>query len=133
NLYGQGTQNNYLPTTTASWGPRFGTPGFETVVNTQGETVPYRAYPNHFQEFFQQGKVFQNGVNIASGDAEDNFIVGINTTDQVGVVPNSSFDRYNVQVGGNKTLNNGLKVGGTMSYVRSFQRNTTMGNGGSVF
>ena len=133
NEYGQGTQNNYLPTTTASWGPRFGTPGYETVVNTQGETVPYRAFPNHFQEFFQTGKIFQTGINIASGNMDNNYVLGVNTTNQEGVVPNSGFDRYSVQVGGNKTLNNGIKVGGTMTYVKSIQNNTTSGNGGSAF
>lgn len=133
NDYGQGTQNNYLPTTTASWGPRFGTPGFDTVVNTQGETVPYRAFPNHFQEFFQTGKIFQNGVNISSGNMDNNYVLGINTTNQEGIVPNSGFDRYSVQVGGNKKLNNGIKVGGTITYVKSLQKNTTSGNGGSAF
>ncbi|KEO73640.1 SusC/RagA family TonB-linked outer membrane protein [Anditalea andensis] len=129
--YGQGTQSNYVPTVSPSWGPRFGTPGFETVENLQGEIVPYRAYPNHFDQFFQQGRIYQNGVSIASGNIDDNFIVSMNTTNQEGIIPNSRFDRYNVQVGGNKLLNNGVKVGGTVTYVKSFQRNSTSGNAGS--
>lgn len=129
--YGQGTQNNFVPNTTASWGPRFGTPGFDTVTNLQGEEVPYRAFPNHFAQFFQQGRIIQNGVSIASGNFDDNYLVSVNTTNQEGIIPNSSFDRYNVQVGGNKLLNNGIKIGGTMTYVKSFQTNSTAGNGGS--
>jgi TonB-linked SusC/RagA family outer membrane protein len=132
NDYGQGTQNAFVPTSTASWGPRFGTPGFETVVNTQNETVPYQAYPSHFDEFFQNGRIFQNGVSIASGDMDNNYILSLNTTDQTGIIPNTSFGRYNVQVGGNKKLSNGVKVGGTMTYVKSKQEAGTAGNGGSA-
>ncbi|SMD41879.1 TonB-linked outer membrane protein, SusC/RagA family [Aquiflexum balticum DSM 16537] len=132
NDYGQGTQNNFVPTTTASWGPRFGTPGFDTVVNTQGETVPYRAFPNHFREFFQTGRIFQNGINIASGNADENYVLNLSSTNQEGIIPNTGFDRYSVQVGGNKKLQNGVKVGGTMTYVKSKQRAGTAGNGGSA-
>jgi len=129
--YGQGIQNNFVPTATQSWGPRFGTPGFETVTNVQGEEVPYRAFPNHFDQFFQQGTIYQNGVSIASGDGQNNYIVSVNSTNQQGIIPNSQFDRYNVAVGGNRVLNNGVKIGGTMTYVKTFQRNSTAGNGGS--
>ncbi|WP_373521779.1 SusC/RagA family TonB-linked outer membrane protein [Aquiflexum sp.] len=132
NDYGQGTQNNFVPTSTASWGPRFGTPGFDTVVNSQGETVPYRAFPNHFQEFFQTGRIFQNGINIASGNINENYVLNMNTTNQEGIIPNTGFDRYSVQVGGNKKLQNGVQVGGTMTYVKSKQRAGTAGNGGSA-
>ncbi len=132
NDYGQGTTNNYVSTSTASWGPRFGTPGFETVVNTQGEEVPYRLYPNHFDLFFNQGRIWQNGVTLASGSENDNYILGINTTNQEGIVPNTGFDRYNVQLGGNKKLNNGVQIGGNITYVKTKQRNGTAGNGGSA-
>jgi TonB-linked SusC/RagA family outer membrane protein len=132
NEYGQGTQNNYVPTTTASWGPRFGTPGFETVTNTQGEVVPYQVYPNPFEEFFQTGTILQNGVSLASGNIDDNYIVSVNNMMQTGIIPNSKFNRTNVSIGGNRKLTNGVKVGGTLTYVKSQQRNTTMGNGGSA-
>jgi TonB-linked SusC/RagA family outer membrane protein len=132
NDFGQGTQNAFVPTTTASWGPKFGTPGFDSVVNVQGETVPYQAYPSHFDQFFQRGQILQNGVSIASGNMDNNYILSLNTTDQTGIIPNTSFGRYNVQVGGNKKLTNGLKVGGTMTYVKSKQEAGTSGNGGSA-
>jgi TonB-dependent SusC/RagA subfamily outer membrane receptor len=132
NDYGQGTQGNYVPTSTASWGPRFGTPGFDEVQNSQGEMVPYRAFPNHFDQFFQKGRILQNGVNIASGNMDENFVLAINSTNQEGIIPNSGFDRYSVQVGGNKKLQNGIKIGGTMTYVKSLMDNSTSGNGGSA-
>ncbi|MCH7411373.1 SusC/RagA family TonB-linked outer membrane protein [Belliella sp. DSM 111904] len=133
NQYGQGTQNDFNNTSTGSWGPAFGTPGFETVETSFGTTVPYQAFPNNIRDFYQQGKIIQNGVSVASGDRDDNFIVSMNTTMQEGIIPNSSFDRYSVQVGGNKKLNNGVKVSGNVTYVRSESQNTIVGNGGSAF
>lgn len=133
NQYGQGTQNNYVNNSTASWGPAFGTPGFETVQNFRGETVPYRAYPNNIRDFYKTGTMFQNALNIAGGDQNNNFAATISSTIQNGVVRESDFDRHSVQVGGNSKLKNGIKLGGTITYVKSAQKNTLMGNGGSAF
>lgn len=132
NDFGQGTQNNFVPTSTNSWGPRFGTPGFETVTNLQGAVVPYQAFPSHFEEFYQTGTILQNGVSLASGTQDENYTVSLNNMMQTGIIPNSKFNRTNVSIGGNKKLQNGIKTGGSISYVKSQQRNTTMGNGGSA-
>ncbi|MFD2037315.1 SusC/RagA family TonB-linked outer membrane protein [Belliella marina] len=133
NQYGQGTQNDFNNTSTGSWGPAFGTPGFETVETSFGTTVPYQAFPDNIRDFYQQGVIIQNGVSVASGDRDDNFIVSINSSLQEGIIPNSSFDRTSVQIGGNKKLNNGVKVSGNVTYVKSQSRNTLTGNGGSAF
>jgi hypothetical protein len=132
NEYGQGTLNDYVPTTSFSWGPKFGTPGFDTVIDRYGNEVPYKAFPNHFGQFFQRGRIFQNGISIASGNIDENYVLALNSTNQDGIIPNSGFDRYSVQVGGNKKLMNGVRVGGNITYVKSLQDNTTMGNGGSA-
>ncbi|MDR6193376.1 SusC/RagA family TonB-linked outer membrane protein [Siphonobacter sp. SORGH_AS_0500] len=133
NRYGQGTQNNYVNNSTASWGPAFGTPGFDNVQTAWGETVPYQAYPNNVRDFYQTGTMFQNSLNIAGGDQDNNFAATISSTIQDGVVRRSGFDRHSVQVGGNSKLKNGVKLGGTITYVKSAQTGTIMGNGGSAF
>ncbi len=133
NRYGQGTQNNYVNNSTNSWGPAFGTPGFETVVTPQGETVPYQAYPNNIRDFYKTGTIFQNALNIAGGDQNNNFAATISSTIQNGIVRHSGFDRHSVQVGGNSKLKNGIKLGGTITYVKTVQKGTPMGNGGSAF
>jgi TonB-dependent SusC/RagA subfamily outer membrane receptor len=125
NDYGQGTQNNFVPTSSASWGPRFGTPGFETVTNLQGVVVPYQAFNSPFEEFYKTGTIMQNGVSLASGSQDENYVVSINNMMQTGIIPNSKFNRTNVSIGGNKKLQNGIKVGGSMTYVKTQQRNTT--------
>ncbi|MDX5420681.1 MAG: SusC/RagA family TonB-linked outer membrane protein [Hymenobacteraceae bacterium] len=133
NDYGQGTQNNYVNNTTASWGPKFGTPGFETVTTPWGATVPYQAYKNNVKDFYQTGQILQNSLNIAGGNQDQNFAASLSSTVQEGIVRESGFDRHSVQVGGNSKLKNGIKLGGTATYVKTYQKNATMGNGGSAF
>ncbi|RRB02202.1 SusC/RagA family TonB-linked outer membrane protein [Larkinella rosea] len=132
NDYGQGTQNNFINTSGNSWGPKFG--GSLTQVTTlQGNTVPYQAYPDNVKNFYDQGSVWQNSFNIASGDERRNYILAVGNTLQKGIVPNSKFDRTNVQVGGESKLQNGLKLSSTVTYVKTAQNGTPVGNGGSAF
>ncbi|RYF72661.1 MAG: SusC/RagA family TonB-linked outer membrane protein, partial [Cytophagaceae bacterium] len=132
NDYGQGTQNNFVNNTANSWGPKFGG-ALTQVTNTQNQVVPYQAYPNNVKDFFRQGGILQNSVNIASGDERRNFILAIGNTLQHGVIPNTKFNRTNVQVGGESRLNNGIKINGTVTYVQTVQNGVPGGNGGSAF
>lgn len=94
--------------------------------------MPYRAYPNNVSGFFNQGKIFQNGATITSGDKDKNVSLSISNTSQDGIVPNSSYTRNSVQLGGNTKLDNGLRVGSSITYVQSTQGGGTSGNGGSA-
>ncbi|MFC5412661.1 SusC/RagA family TonB-linked outer membrane protein [Larkinella bovis] len=132
NDYGQGTQNNFVNTSGNSWGPKFG--GSLTEVTTlQGTKVPYQAYPNNITDFYNQGSVWQNSFNIASGDERRNYILAVGNTLQKGIVPNTKFDRTNIQVGGESKLQNGLKLSSTVTYVKTAQNGIPVGNGGSAF
>jgi TonB-linked SusC/RagA family outer membrane protein len=132
NDYGQGTQNNFNNTSTNSWGPKFG--GALTQVTTlQNETVPYQAYPNNVKDFYRQGSILQNSFNIASGDEKRNFILAVGNTLQKGIIPNTKFNRTNIQVGGESKLNNGFKINGNVTYVQTVQNGIPGGNGGSAF
>jgi TonB-linked SusC/RagA family outer membrane protein len=131
NTYGQGTNNDFLNTSGNSWGPAFG--GALTEVTTlQGATVPYQAYANNVKDFFKTGKVVQNGLNIASGNADNNVALSISTTLQDGVIPNSTFDRNSFSFGGNSKMTNGLLIGSNLTYVNTKQTGNPQGNGGSA-
>ena len=129
--YGQGANNLFTPTSNNSWGPAFA--DVTSVTNTQLQTVPYQAYPNNVRDFYKQGSILQNSVNIASGDATRNYVIAIGNTLQNGVVQNSKFNRTNVQLGGESRLQNGLKISGTGTYVQTVQRGIPGGNGASAF
>ena len=131
NLYGQGANNLFNPTSTNSWGPAF--TDVTSVTNTQGQAVPYQAYPNNVRDFYKQGTLIQNSVNIASGDQTRNYIIAIGNTLQNGIIQNSKFNRTNVQLGGESKLQNGLRISGTGTYVQTVQRGIPGGNGASAF
>lgn len=145
NLYGQGSQNLYINTSSNSWGPRFGLdsyPGITSVnvvdgqpvvTTTQGEQVPYQAYPDNIEDFYQTGRIIQNTVSVASGDENNSFVFSAGSTNQKGIVRNSELNRYNVSIGGSSNLNNGLIVDGKVNYAQNNQVGTVQGNGGSAF
>ena len=132
NDYGQGANNLFNSTSTNSWGPPFAG-GPTSVTNTQGNTVPYQAYPNNVKDFYRQGMILQNSVNIASGDANRNYILAIGNTLQNGVVQNSKFNRTNVQLGGETRLQNGLRISAQGNYVQTVSVGIPGGNGASAF
>lgn len=130
--YGQGSQNIYNNQSTLSWGPKFGS--VPTVIQGgTGKEVPYQAYPNSMKDFFNTGSFYQNSLNLAGGDENNNFNAGVSSTIQKGIVPESKYNRHTVNVGGNSKLKNGIKLGGTLTYGKTNQRGATMGNGGSAF
>ncbi len=98
NEYGQGTNNLFVNNTTNSWGPAFAG-GPTSVTNLQGQSRPYQAYPDNVRNFFRQGSIFQNAVNIAGGDVNRNFSLAIGNTTQKGITELSRFNRTNVQLG----------------------------------
>jgi len=131
NQYGQGVNNDFNNTSSNSWGPAFGG-SLQNVVRIQGDTVPYQAYPNNVSDFYKTGKIFQNGVNIASGNKDKNVSMSISNTTQDGIIPGTSYKRNSIQLGGTTKLDNGLKVGASATYVQSIQTGITQGNGGSA-
>lgn len=133
NQYGQGINNDFNNGSSNSWGPAFGAPGSPTTVTTlQGATVPYIAYPDNVSGFFRKGRIFQNGVNVASGDKDKNISLSISNTTQDGIIPGTTYTRNSIQFGGNTKLDNGLRVGSSITYVASTQTGITSGNGGSA-
>ncbi|MBD2700999.1 SusC/RagA family TonB-linked outer membrane protein [Spirosoma sp. BT702] len=132
NEYGQGTNNLFVNNVTTSWGPAFAG-GPTSVTNLQGQARPYQAYPNNVQDFYKQGSIFQNAVNIAGGDVNRNFSIAIGNSTQKGITDLSKFNRTNVQIGGESRLNNGLKISATGTYVQTVQAGSIIGNGGSAF
>ncbi|GAB3835010.1 SusC/RagA family TonB-linked outer membrane protein [Hymenobacter jeollabukensis] len=141
--YGQGTQGVNITTgglgnvntgSRASWGPRYGTT--PTLANglllTDGSTLPYRAYDN-IRDFYRQGRIFTNGVNVAGGNADQNVAFNVTNTDQTGIVESSELNRTNAQLGGNIKLVNKLRVGGSVNFIQTNQKGPLIGNGGSAF
>jgi TonB-linked SusC/RagA family outer membrane protein len=141
NTYGQGS-NFVWSNANGSWGPAFGSAGneFMDVTNAWKDTYlkaypdmdpkqPYQAYPNNVSGLFRTGTVFDNSVNVMSYNDKGNFSTTVSRLDQEGYIPNSEFDRNSFSVGGNQKLDNGITIGGNISFSRSVQDGPFFGAG----
>ena len=145
NDYGQGTGGVLVTTngdvntgTVNSWGPRFGTApttanGIGGLKQADGTPIPYQLYSNNIRDFYSTGRILSNGVNIAGGNKDQNFNLNINNTNQTGITEFSTLKRTSVQLGGNTTLLNKLKAGGSVNMILSNQLGAPVGNGSSAF
>ncbi|HXO75545.1 MAG TPA: TonB-dependent receptor plug domain-containing protein, partial [Puia sp.] len=94
NQYGQGTNGIYNPTSSSSWGPKFGsTPTVANGLLVGGQAVPYQPYPNNINDFFQTGNISDNSLVINGGDAKSNFTASGGFLKQNGILPNTMVQR----------------------------------------
>jgi len=135
NTYGQGTNFQYS-NSNGSWGAAFGTrdsiptyPSYLAVFPEMGKNIAYRAYPNNVKDLFRTGSITDLSANIMHYTDGGNFSTTVSRTTQDGIIPFSKFDRTSFSVGGNQKLDNGLTVGGTLSYSRSDQNGPFFGAG----
>ncbi|AEE50029.1 SusC/RagA family TonB-linked outer membrane protein [Haliscomenobacter hydrossis] len=134
NTYGTGTGFVYAASN-GSWGAPFknavayptidSTPIWATYANAfptlRGTKYPYRAYPNNVKDFFETGVVAENSLTISGGTNKSSLIATISKMDQTGYIPNSSFKRFNLSLGGNTTLDNGLIISSNLAFTNSQQ------------
>lgn len=133
NQYGQGTNGVYNPTSSSSWGPKFGsTPTVANGLIVNGQTVPYQAYPNNINDFWQTGTISDNSLVINGGDAKSNFTASGGFLKQNGILPNTMVQRSDVKFGGNTIFRNKIKVGGSVTFTNTLQTGILGGNGSSA-
>src|SRR6202000_938446 len=94
NQYGQGSTGIYNPASGNSWGPKFGaTPTVANGLLVGGTPVPYQAYPDNINDFFQTGNISDNSLLITGGDAKQNFSISGGYLAQNGILPNTNLKR----------------------------------------
>lgn len=144
NDYGQGTGGvnttangggNILTGSSASWGPRFGTA--PTPANglqlADQSLLPYQPYPNSIQDFYKTGTLWTNGLQLAGNTGTSNFSLNINSTTQKGITESSKLQRTNIQLGGGTTLQNKIRLTGSVNFSQTDALAPQTGNGGSAF
>lgn len=130
NTYGNGADFVYS-NANGSWGARFDSrdsipvwpaylAAFPELFPSSGN-IKYQAQPNNVKELFQTGTVIENSISIAGGDSKNSISATASALNQDGYIPNSSFDRYSISVGGSSKLTNGFNVGGNLAYTKSDQ------------
>jgi TonB-linked SusC/RagA family outer membrane protein len=144
NDYGQGTgevnttasgAGNIFTGNVNSWGPRFGTTPTRAngLLLANGDLLPYQAYPNNIRNFFRTGTLLTNGVQLAGNNGTSNFSLNVNNTHQTGITDISKLNRTNVQLGGGTTLQNKVRITGSVNFSQTDQLAPQTGNGGSAF
>ncbi|MFN8346725.1 MAG: SusC/RagA family TonB-linked outer membrane protein [Spirosomataceae bacterium] len=93
--------------------------------------VAYQAYPNNVKNFFRTGNVFENSVSITGGGPKASVTSVISRTDQNSYFPGSKFERTNISIGGNTTLDNGFVVGANLAYTNTVQNSPLFGGDGT--
>jgi len=143
NSYGTGTNFTYAQAN-GSWGAPFvgatpyasrdsiphwyqGRDGWGGLYD--GVQVPYRAYPDNVEDFFNTGKVFENSISISGGNESSTLTATISHLNQDGFVPTTEFTRTNLSLGGRTVLENGFTVGGSLAYTRNGQNGVISGVG----
>ncbi len=96
-----------------------------------GGNVAYQAYPDNVKDFFRNGNVFENSISVTGGTPKASITAVLSSMKQQSFFPGSDFSRYNVSVGGNTTLDNGLIIGANLSYINSIQNSPLFGANGT--
>ncbi|MDJ0363967.1 SusC/RagA family TonB-linked outer membrane protein [Hymenobacter sp. H14-R3] len=144
NDYGQGTGGtnttsagggNILTGNTNSWGPRFGTAATRPngLLLANNTTLPYESYPDNIRKFYKTGTLWTNGLQLAGNNGSANFSLNVNSTTQKGITESSSLQRTNIQLGGGTTLQNRIRLTGSVNFSQTDQLAPQTGNGGSAF
>jgi TonB-linked SusC/RagA family outer membrane protein len=145
--YGQGTEGDTRLGVFGSWGAaysaidsiphplasRFGGVFPELV----GKRVKYEPFGQaNYDNFYRQGSVYENAINLQGGNEKASISAGISRMDNSGIVPFNSINRTSINLGGQATLDNGLYINGSISYVstnqKSPQLSSSVGSGPSA-
>ncbi len=137
NTYGNGADFLYS-NANGSWGPAFSSldsfptwPNYRAAFPDLPAWSPYVAQPNNVENLFQDGHVVENSVSITSGGENSSIAATFSHLDQKGYIPFSGFDRTSLSVGANTRLQNGLIVGGQVSYTRTNVEGPFFGESGA--
>jgi len=138
NTYGNGTNFNFVPAN-GSWGARFDSrdsiPLWNDYANAfpeMGDSIPWQAYPDNVKDLFDIGFMQEHSVSLRGGSEKSSLNATASWLDQSGYIPNSSFGRSNMSIGGTHELENGLIVSGNLSYSKTKQIGGVFGNNQST-
>ena len=134
--YGNGFYQNYSQAF-SNWGPSFDTRGQQGIAadgtvphpydranlasvfpEFQGARYEYRPYDS-VEEFFDTGNVINTSVSASASGENSNISFSFGQTDDEGFVPNNSYERLNLSIGGSAKLSNKFTISSSMNYVRT--------------
>lgn len=156
NIYAQGTNGNFDPYSSMSWGPKIS--DLPNDANYGGNThndytngtlrpgkyyVPQRAtmgldpwvtpqaYDN-VDDFFKTGHTVSHNLNVSQSTGKSNYSFGFGTSTQEGFMPGTGMDRYNLKLNASTKLNEEWNTGFSANYVQTKIDKATSANDSSL-
>ena len=144
NVWGQGRDGKYSPTSPESWGDYIPErAGGADTVNTSGGFFTSQNgniyYPittknsretfveENFNAAFQTGTFIQNDLNISGGSDKNTYFFSLTNLQQEGIIRGSTYDRTNIRFNYNAKLNDIMDLSNKVAYTYT-SSNMTQGN-----
>ena len=116
NEYGPGSEGKYNVDNLNGWGPRM--EGQEVEIYT-GETASLTPAEDNVSNFYDTGALVENNVSFSNATEAADFRLGVSSTNNFGIVPNSQLDRYNINgKGGARAFDGRLEARISANYVK---------------
>ncbi len=133
NTYGEGDMDNIADDRREnfSWGLPFDGKlrPWGQYINGQSRVKPYSAIPNNVRDFFDLGTGFNNHVSISGGNDKSTYFMSISASNNSGIVPTTTFDKYNILFNGSTQLSNHFSSSISLNYANIARRDPSGGQG----
>ena len=107
-----------------AWGPRYDPntqvrhwDSWDPDSPNYGETRPWTAPANGYEEFFETGTTWTNSVAVEGGGELGSFRLGYTNVDQKGTIPNSNLGRNTVSINASITPTDKLYISASANFV----------------
>jgi len=129
NEYGQGA-NGEKPTSQQealdnwrSWGAKLDgsmTPIFN------GDSLPYSTVGQEdIRDYYQRGSTFTNSLSMTAGSEKMNARLSLSKLSNQGIIPNTTYDRYTINLSTSAKLTDKVSIDGKVNYVLEEAENRT--------
>ncbi len=103
-----------------AWGPKFdGSP----TIQFDGVTRPYSYVGDNWGRFYETGHTFTNTISFTGGSETQNFRFSASQLKNDGVIPNSGFDRVNLDLATNAKFGKRLSLSSKVLYSNEKVKN----------
>ncbi len=121
NVYGQGTNGQYVGGNNLSWGPKM---EGQMIEDWTGQERPFSAYNNNIMDYLTTGVATTNTIEAGFTGDRGSFRTTLSYQYIDGVVPTNHNDRFNMNLRGSINITKNLQFDTKVNYIKSKKRNT---------
>lgn len=127
NIYGQGSDGEYVGNNNLSWGPKMD--GRE-IEDWTGQVRPFKAYNNDIMDYLQTGVTTTNTLEAGFSGEQGSFRGSFSYQRIDGVVPQNYRDRFNMNIRGSINFTKNISLDTKVNYIKTKTWNLpALGNG----